>query len=99
MDVTLHHYNIKHPVDIHVYASLYGLRAVLFEDGKLAAQRHLQLQSNSTQILYMNCWQLVFVIKCFHTYVFGHNFTFYTEHKPLEQLQWKTLADAPVYLQ
>ena len=28
-----------------------------------------------------------------------HTFTAYTDHKPLQQIQWKTLADAPAHLQ
>ena len=30
---------------------------------------------------------------------FGRTFTVFTDHKPLEQIQWKTLADAPACLQ
>ena len=42
---------------------------------------------------------IVFGVEQFHTYVFGCTFTVYTDHKPLEQIQRKTLADAPVCLQ
>ena len=42
---------------------------------------------------------IVFGVERFGTYVFGRTFTVYTDHKPLEQIQRKTLADAPVHLQ
>ena len=42
---------------------------------------------------------IVFGVERFHTYVFGRTFTAYTDHKPLEQIQRKTLADTPVHLQ
>ena len=37
MDVTLHHYDVKCPVEIHVDASLRGLGAALIQDGKPVA--------------------------------------------------------------
>ena len=37
MDVTLRHYNVKRPVEIHVDASLHGLGAALVQDGKPVA--------------------------------------------------------------
>ena len=35
----------------------------------------------------------------FHTYVFGCTFTIESDHKPLEQINIKNLADTPVHLQ
>ena len=42
---------------------------------------------------------IVFGVERFHTYVFGRTFSVFTDHKPLEQIQQKTLADAPARLQ
>ena len=56
------------------------------------------LQSNDTLTSNGNCWQLSLVLND-STHVFGRTFTVYTDHKPLEQIQRKTLADAPVCLQ
>ena len=41
----------------------------------------------------------VFGAEQFHTYVFGPSFTIESDHKPLEQINLKNLADAPARLQ
>ena len=41
----------------------------------------------------------VFGAERFHTYVFGRSFTIESDHKPLEQISLKNLADAPARLQ
>ena len=41
----------------------------------------------------------VFGAERFHTYVFGHEFTIESDHKPLEQINLKNLADTPARLQ
>ena len=101
MDVTLRHYDIMLPVEIHVDASLRGLGAALVQDGKPVAYASKAL--TPTQQQYVNIerelFAIVFGVERFHTYVFGRTFTVYTDHKPLEQIQRKTLADAPQRLQ
>ena len=41
----------------------------------------------------------IFRAKWFHTYVFGWAFTIESDHKPLEQINLKNLADTPAWLQ
>ena len=41
----------------------------------------------------------VFGAERFHMYVFGHEFTIESDHKPLEQINLKNLADTPARLQ
>ena len=88
-------------MEIHVDASLQGLGVALVQDGKPVAFASKALTPTEQQ--YANIeWELlaiVFGVERFHTYVFGCTFTVYTDHKPLEQIQRKTLADAPVHLQ
>ena len=98
VDVTLHHYNVKHPVKIYVDASLHGLGAALVQDGKPVAFASKALTCTEQQ--YANIEHellaIVFGVEQFDSYVFEHTFTV---HKSLEQIQWKTMADEPVYLQ
>ena len=41
----------------------------------------------------------IFGAERFHTYVFGRSFTIDSDHKPLEQINLKRLADTPNRLQ
>ena len=101
MDVTLRHYDVKRPVEIHVDASLRSLGAALVQDGKPVAFASKAL--TPTEQRYANIEHellaIVFGVEHFHTYVFGRTFSVFTDHKPLEQIQQKTLADAPARLQ
>ena len=41
----------------------------------------------------------VFRVERFHTYVYGRSFTIESDHKPLESISRKNLADTPAWLQ
>ena len=101
VDVTLHHYDITWPVKIQVNASLHELGAALMQDGKPVAFASKAL--TATEQGYANIEQellaIIFGVEQFHTYVYGHSFKVYTDHKPLKQIQQKTLVDAPACLQ
>ena len=64
---------------------------------------HFQRSYTCAAALYVNieCELLACVSRAelFHTYVFGHTFTIESDHKPLEQINIKNLADTPVHLQ
>ena len=101
MDVTLFHYDVTRLVEIQVDASLHRLGAALVQDGKPVAFASKAL--TTTEQCYANIERELLAIICgveqFHTFVYGHSFKVYTDHKPLEQIQQKTLADAPAHLQ
>ena len=88
-------------MEVHVDASLHGLGAALVQDGKPVAYASKAL--TPTEQCYTNIKRellaIVFGVGCFHNYVYGQTFTILIDHKPLEQIQQKTLADAPVHLQ
>ena len=100
-DTTLRYFNTKKPVTIQVNASGKGLGAALIQDdGPVAfASKALtpteQRYANSEREL-LAC---VFGAERFWTYVFGRHFTIESDHKSLEQISMKNLADAPVCLQ
>ena len=100
-DTTLRYFNTKKPVTIQVDASGKGLgTALIQDDGPVAfASKVLtpteQCYANNEREL-LAC---VFGAERFWTYVFGRHFTIESDHKSLEQISMKNLADAPVCLQ
>ena len=100
-DTTLRYFNTKKPVTIQVDASGKGLGAAhIQDDGPVAfASKVLtpteQCYANNERKL-LAC---VFGAEHFRTYVFGRHFTIESDHKSLEQISMKNLADAPVHLQ
>ena len=88
-------------MEIHVNALFRGLGATLVQDGKPVAfaSKALTLTEQRYANIERELLAIVFGVERFHTYIFGRTFTVYTDHKPLEQIQRKTLADAPVHLQ
>ena len=65
---------------------------------------HLHIQSTHThRAALCQQWEgttcCIFSAECFRTYVFGRHFTIKSDHKSLEQISMKNLADAPVRLQ
>ena len=68
MNVTLHHYDVKRPVEIHVNASLRGLGAALVQDGKpvaFASKALTPTEQRYANIEHANCWQLFLVLNVF----------------------------------
>ena len=100
-DTTLHYFNICRPVIIQVDASKKGLGAALLQDGCPVAFASKVL--TPTKQRYANIEHellaCVFGVEQFCTYVFGCEFTIESDHKPLEQIMLKNLADAPAHLQ
>ena len=100
-DTTLRYFNTKKPVTIQVDASGKGLGATLIQnDGpvtfasKALTPTEQRYANNERELL-----ACVFGAECFRTYVFGRHFTIESDHKSLEQISMKNLADAPVCLQ
>ena len=100
-DTTLRYFNTKKPVTIQVNASSKGLGAALIQDDGLVtlASKVLtpteQCYANNEREL-LTC---IFSAECFWTYVFGRHCMIESDHKSLEQISMKNLADAPVCLQ
>ena len=100
-DTTLRYFNTKKPVTIQVDASGKGLGAALIQDdgpvtfaSKALTPTEQRYANNEQELL-----ACVFGAERFRTYVFGRHFMIESDHKSLEQISMKNLADAPVRLQ
>ena len=100
-DMTLCYFDVQKPVTIQVDASGKGLGAALLQEGCPVA--FVSKALTTTEQLYANIEHellaCVFGAEHFHTYVFGQPFTIESDHKPLEQINLKNLADTPGRLQ
>ena len=98
-DTTLRYFNTKKPVTIPVDASSKGLGAALIQDdGPVAFTSKVltpteQHYANNERELSASLVQNV------SGHVFSRHFTIESDHKSLEQISMKNLADAPVHLQ
>ena len=100
-EVTLTYFDPKKEITLQVDASLKGLGAVLLQDNKPVAFASKALTDVETRYANIERELLAVVYGCekFHTYLFGHNFTVNTDHKPLESIHLKHLTAAPPRLQ
>ena len=100
-DTTLRYFDPSLPVTIQVDASQVGLGAALLQNGKPIAFASKAL--TETERRYANIERemlaAVFGAERFHTYVYGRSFTIKSDHKPLESISRKNLADTPARLQ
>ena len=100
-DTTLHYFDVCRPVIIQVDASQKGLGAALLQDGCPVAFASKPLTPTEQCYANIECELLacVFGAEQFLTYVFSRKFTIESDHKPLEQVMLKNLADAQAHLQ
>ena len=100
-DTTLRYFDPSLPVTIQVDASQVGLGAALLQNGKPVAFASKAL--TETERRYANIERemlaAVFGAERFHTYIYGRSFTIESDHKPLESISRKNLADTPARLQ
>ena len=96
-DTTLRYFDSQKQVD----ASQKGLGAALLQDGCpiTFASKALTLMEQRYANIECEMLACVFGAEWFHTYVFGRSFTIESDHKPLEQINLKNLADTPARLQ
>ena len=82
---------------IQVDASQVGLGAVLLQNGKPIAFASKTLTEIECRYANIEREMLaaVFGAERFHTYVYGWSFTIESDHKPLESISRKNLADTP----
>ena len=100
-DTTLRNFDPSLPVTIQVDAAQVGLGAALLQNGKPIAFASKALTETEHQ--YMNIKRemlaAVFGAERFHTYVYGWSFKIESDHKLLESISKKNLADTPAWLQ
>jgi transposase InsO family protein len=84
------HFDPAKPIIVHTDASPYGLGSVLSHEHADGTERPVSYASRSLAVSERNYGHvekeglaLVFAVKKFHHYLFGHEFTMYTDHKPL----------------
>ena len=99
-DTTLRYFDPSPLVTIQVDASQVGLGATLLQNGKSIAFASKAL--TKTECRYANIERkmlaAVFVVERFHTYIYGWSFTIKSDHKLLESISRKNLADMPAWL-
>jgi hypothetical protein len=100
-ECTLTYYDPKQPILIQVDASQKGLGAALIQKGKPIAFASKALTDVEQRYANIERELLAIVFGCtrFHTYVYGTRFTVESDHKPLESIQHKNLANTPPRLQ
>ena len=105
---TLHntrYYNRNLPVTVQVDASLRGLGACLtqkykVEDQPIAfASKSLMYVETRYANIERELLAIVFACQCFGTYLLGRSFIAESDHKPLEMIAMKNLANVPTHLQ
>ena len=89
----LAHFDSELPLVLACDASPYGLGAVLAHKYPDGSEHPIGYASRSLSSAERNYSQLereglacVFGVKRFHSYLYGHSFSLYTDHKPLEGL-------------
>ena len=99
--MTPHYFDIGKPVTIQVDGYGKRLGAALLQEERPVAFASKALTPTEQRYANIECELLacVFGAEHFHTYVFGQPFTIESDHKPLEQINLKNLADTPAYLQ
>ena len=100
-DTTLRYFDPSLPVTIRVDASQVSLGAALLQNGKPIAFASKGLTETECQYANIEREMLaaVFGVERFHTYIYGWTFTIESDHKPLESISRKNLADTPAWLQ
>ena len=100
-DNTLRYFDPLLPVTIQVDASQVGLGAALLQNGKPMAFASKALTKIKFQYVNIEREMLavIFGAERFHTYVYSRSFTIELDHKPLESISQKNLADMPAHLQ
>ena len=100
-DTTLRYFDPSLPVTIQVDASQVGLGAALLQNGKPIAFASKALTETECQYTNIEREMLaaVFGAERFNTYIYGQSFMIESDHKPLESISRKNLADTPAQLQ
>ena len=97
----LTYFDVNKPLTIQCDASEKGLGAVLLQDGRPVAYASRALREVETRYAQIEkeLLAIVWSIERFHQYTFGVKVNVQSDHKPLETLMKKPLAQAPRRLQ
>ena len=100
-DTTLRYFDPSLPVTIQVDASQVGLGAALLQNGKPIAFASKALTETKRRYANIEREMLagVFGAEQFCTYIYERSFMIKSDHKPLESISRKNLADMPAWLQ
>ena len=100
-DTTLRYFDPSLPMTIQVDASQVGLGSALLQNGKPIAFASKALTETECQNANIEREMLaaVFGAERFHTYIYEQSFTIESDHKLLESISRKNLADTPAWLQ
>nr|XP_047141340.1 uncharacterized protein K02A2.6-like [Hydra vulgaris] len=86
----LAHFDPSKKIMVHCDASPHGVGAVLSQQQDDGREKPISFASRTLNMAERNYAQvekeglaLVFAVKKFHQYLYGHKFTLYTDHKPL----------------
>ena len=100
-EMTLSYYDPKKATILEVDISMTGIGAALIQDGKPIAFASKSM--TDTESRYANIERellaVVFALERFHTYIYGKPVLVQSDHKPLENIQYKNLSKAPPRLQ
>ena len=98
---TLCYYDPDLPVSIEKDASQSGLGAILLQNGRPISFMLKALTDTQSRYSNIECEILGVVtsVEHFHQYLFGWQFTLYTDHKPIESLVLKPLVDTSPRIQ
>ena len=100
-DTTFRYFNPSLPATIQVDASQVGIGAALLQNGKPIAFASKAL--TKTKCWYANIERemlaAIFGVERFQTYIYSRSFTIELDHKPLESISQRNLADMPAHLQ
>ena len=100
-DTTIRYFNPSLPVMIQVDASQVGIGAALLQNGKPMAFASKALTKTECQYANIERKMLaaIFGVERFQMYVYSRFFTIESDHKPLESISQKNLADTSACLQ
>ena len=98
---TLTYFDPSQPTVVQVDASSRGLGAALLQNGKPVVFASKALTDTEQRYANIERELLAVVFGCtrFHTYLYGSKFVVESDHKPLENIQHKSLANTPPRLQ
>ena len=97
------HFDGSKPIILSCDASPYGIGGVLAHVMPDGSERPIAYTSRTLSSAEKNYSQLerealsiIFSVKRFHQYLYGHSFTLYSDHKPLEHLHNETRQVPPM---